>query len=96
MLLKIFVKRKAHGELIVNGFDYNNWIYEGDEIFYKDKVEQFQEEGKPSFESVVGKTFKIVNKDDKVTEVDFYPDSQGYEILNSNGVVVERFITPIN
>lgn len=78
MILKIFTKRKKGGEFVENNLHWKSIILEADEIL------SVPHENKIEFQYLlngVGKT--------AVCET----DTQGYEILNSSGITIEKYVT---
>jgi len=88
MVFKIFNKKKKNGRDLEGGSEYTNTFFEADEIYitppYKGgHIAYFKTftKGMDDFNTVTG-------------EIDL--DYQGYELTNSSGVTLERYITTTN
>lgn len=82
MLLKIFVKKKAQGELCTNEFEWTETLSQATEILKKETENGFEF----CLNSVEGSTNRL-----------YCPtQTHGFEISNDAGVVIERFVTAVN
>lgn len=82
MVLKIFVKRKAHGELCSTQFEWSDTLNQGVEILKKETANGFE--------------FYINRADGTANQVYCPTATHGYEILNDFGAVIERYVTAVD
>lgn len=80
MILKVFTKRTKGGELIETGLEWKDGLYEGEAIKRKPSEKGFD--------------FLVVGKETDMTVI-ISTSISGYEILNDQGVVVEKYVTPV-
>lgn len=89
MLLKIFVKRKAHGELC------NVMI--PDDVENQTVVEEFHEASEiRKSEIKEGFLFKMNGMDGESWTASCLTVVMGYELQNERGLVVDRYVTAID
>lgn len=86
MVLKIFVKKRAHGELCTDEFEYSKTFHEAAEITQKEVVE------KGNLKTVI---FSLKNTDGETWITGCSTNTHGYEILNDKGIVIERYVSAI-
>jgi len=84
MVLKIFVKRKAHGELITDEFEFVEGFSEASEI---KKAEHLDTEGNKIF------LFSLGNADGEVWRDECRTKTHGFEIVNDKGFVLDRYVS---
>ena len=91
MVFKIFNKIKKNGVMVPGGDEYTNAFYEADQINITP----------PKKGSHIA-YYKIILNDSQdpsspeVIEGEIDLDYRGYELYNSNGVILERYITSAN
>lgn len=98
MLVKIFVKRNRKGEPINVNLEYNDWLFEGDEVYKKDTFESLCETlgyGEPDNKILSGRKLVVKKATEIVADFDVLFSIMGYEIVNDSGVVVEKYVSPL-
>ena len=89
MLLKIFIKRKAHGELC------NAMI--PDDVERQTVVEEFHEASEiRKIETKKGFLFKMNGIDGETWDAHCISVIMGYELQNERGLVIDRYVTAVN
>ena len=89
MLLRIFIKRKTHGELC------NSMT--PDDIKNQTVVEEFHEASE--IRKIVNKDgylFKMNGRSGEMWNAQCNVCVMGFELQNDKGVIVDRFVTPVN
>lgn len=88
MLLKIFTKRTTGGELVETDLEWKDWYFEGQKIYKKPLMRG--EEGEP--QEQIGFEFLVVSNENS-ERVTFFSSMMGYELLNDQGVIVDKYVT---
>lgn len=95
MILKVFTKRTKGGEYIETKREWKEGLFEANNIRKKEKIEKRDCEIAECDVFKDGFTFFLINRDESQQIVLVNTDTQGYEILNDQGVSIERYVTAI-
>ena len=87
MLLKIFIKRKSHGELCTKDFEHCEQYHEYPVILKSEISENLKTEGF---------RFVLRSSDGEATDAYCPTDTHGFEILNEKGIIVDRYVSALN
>lgn len=86
MTIKVFTKRLPGGEFVKTGLLYPEAIIEADEILIRPIETGFQ---------FMAKTNSFTTEEHGVKDGYVMTDTQGYEIRNNAGVVIDRYVTAV-
>lgn len=88
MVLRIFIKRKAHGELCTKDYEFFEQLIEAPEIL---KAYPDPKSGTEGFRFVLKNT-----EGTQVAEAYCPTKTHGYEIKDASGNIIDRYITKID
>lgn len=86
MTIKVFTKRLPGGKFVKTGLLYPESIIEADEILIRPVDTGFE---------FMAKTNNFTTDDQRSIVGYVMTDTQGYEIQNNNGVVIDRYVTAV-
>lgn len=84
MILKVFTKRKPHGELIHTGLEWKDGLFEGKTIRSKPI--------KGGFEFSI----PAMREEERLQLIKVTTAISGYEVFNDQGISIEKYVTPIS
>lgn len=86
MTIKVFTKRLPGGEYVQTGLMYPESIIEADEILVRPVETGFE---------FMAKTNSFTTDEQRSLKGWVMTDTQGYEIRNNAGVIIDRYVTAI-